>query len=111
MTDEAQAVRQLSALAQTTRLQAFRLLMQRGEEGLAAGLIAEKLGVPQNTLSSHLSVLSNADLIAARREGRSLIYSVNISATRQFLEYLVSDCCQGHPEVCGMVSGKMVVCG
>ncbi|MCJ9429186.1 ArsR/SmtB family transcription factor [Kordiimonas marina] len=111
MTNDAQVVRVLSALAQTTRLGVFRLLMQEGEDGLAAGIIADRLGVPQNTLSSHLSILSNAGLIAARREGRSLIYSVNIATTREFLDYLVSDCCHGHPEICGMVGNEKAVCG
>lgn len=96
------AVSQLSALAQTTRFAVFRLLMRSAKDGMAAGDIAKQLGVPQNTLSAHLNILSNAQLIAARRDGRSMIYSVNLDRTRDLMSYLVNDCCDGHPEICSI---------
>lgn len=92
----------LKALAQSTRLAVFRLLMKRGTNGLPAGAIAEQLQIPQNTLSAHLNILSNAGLIAADRQGRKLIYSVQIGAIRQFIGYLVNDCCDGHPDICAI---------
>ena len=105
-----QVISQLSALAQATRFGVFRLLMRQGKDGLPAGSIAEKLGVPQNTLSTHLNILSNAGLISSRREGRSLIYSVSINETRRFLNYLVNDCCEGHPELCDLSVDKPPCC-
>lgn len=96
------AVSKLSALAQSTRFSVFRLLMAHGEAGLSAGAIATQVGVPQNTLSAHLNILSNAGLVQARREGRSQIYSVRINETRDFIDYLVHDCCNGHPEICAI---------
>ncbi|WP_417450499.1 ArsR/SmtB family transcription factor [Kordiimonas sp.] len=97
-----QVITQLSALAQTTRFGVFKLLMRQGEHGMSAGSIAEQLNVPQNTLSTHLNILSNAGLVVSRREGRSLIYSVAIEQTRNFLNYLTNDCCEGHPELCDL---------
>ncbi|WP_262691007.1 ArsR/SmtB family transcription factor [Kordiimonas aestuarii] len=97
-----QVISQLSALAQATRFGVFKLLIRQGEAGMPAGAIAEALGVPQNTLSTHLNILSNAGLVSSRREGRSLIYSVAINETRSFLNYLVNDCCEGHPELCDL---------
>ncbi len=81
-------------------MEAFRLLVRAGLEGLPAGDIARALSVPHNTLSSHLSILVNAGLVASQREGRSIIYSVNFQGMRKLLAYLVEDCCQGSPEVC-----------
>ncbi|WP_417462799.1 ArsR/SmtB family transcription factor [Kordiimonas sp.] len=96
------AIGMLSALAQQTRFSVFRMLMRSGEAGMPAGKIAARLDIPQNTLSAHLSVLSNAGLVGARREGRSLIYSVRLNDTRDFMGYLVNDCCNGHPEICAI---------
>lgn len=93
-------VKALSALAQESRLRAFRLLVHSGEEGLAAGEIARRLDIPHNTLSSHLSILGNAGLVTSRRESRSIIYQVDFAGTRQLLSFLVEDCCQGQPELC-----------
>ncbi|MDA0707608.1 MAG: metalloregulator ArsR/SmtB family transcription factor, partial [Proteobacteria bacterium] len=96
------AVKILSALAQPTRFGVFRLLMKYNRQGLAAGAIAEMLKVPQNTLSSYLNLLSNSGLIKSERHGRSLIYTVEIEATKEFIDYLVMDCCDGHPEICAL---------
>lgn len=94
------AVQALGALAQESRLMAFRLLVRSGDDGMAAGEIARALGIPHNTLSSHLSILVNAGLIKSRRESRSIIYSVDFDGTRELLSFLVEDCCQGNPDVC-----------
>jgi ArsR family transcriptional regulator len=91
----------LSALAQEGRLNVFRLLIRSGPEGLAAGEIARALDVPPNTLSAQLTVLANAQLVRSRRLGRSIIYSADYEAMSVLLAYLMEDCCQGRPEVCG----------
>lgn len=97
------ATRALGALSQETRLETFRLLVRAGIEGMAAGDIARVMDIPHNTMSSHLSILANANLIESRREGRSIIYSVDFDGTRDLLSFLVEDCCQGRPEVCAPV--------
>ena len=88
-------VRALGALAQEHRLALFRLLVQAGPEGLAAGAIAEALGVPASSLSFHLAQLTNAGLIAQRRDGRSLIYSADYGAMTALLGFLMENCCGG----------------
>lgn len=95
-----QAVRALAALAQESRLQAFRLLVRAGTDGLPAGKIAEELGVPSATLSFHLKELSAAGLIGQQRQGRSIIYSLNVETMQSLLAFLVEDCCQGQPQLC-----------
>lgn len=90
----------LSALAQEHRLAAFRVLVQQGPEGLPAGMLAERLGVPPATLSFHLSQLSHAGLVLSRRRGRSIIYSVDVDRFQTLLGFLTENCCQGHPEMC-----------
>tara|TARA_R110002072_G_scaffold141664_3_gene286949 strand:+ start:63192 stop:63986 length:795 start_codon:yes stop_codon:yes gene_type:complete len=94
------AVGRLSALAQTARLQVFRLLVRTGTEGMPAGEIATELELPPQTLSFHLKHLSNAGLIESRREGRSLIYSLQVDGMRELLAFLSEDCCQGRRELC-----------
>jgi ArsR family transcriptional regulator len=94
------AVGALGALAQESRLKVFRLLVRSGPPGMAAGEIARKLNVPNNTMSSHLAVLSRARLVAARKEGRSVIYAVDLEGTRQLLSFLLEDCCRGKPQLC-----------
>jgi DNA-binding transcriptional ArsR family regulator len=93
-------VKALGALAQESRLRAFRLLVRSGPKGLAAGEIARRLDVPHNTLSSHLAILGNAGLVVSHRESRSIIYQVNFAGTRELLAFLMEDCCQGQPELC-----------
>jgi len=88
-------VRALGALAQEHRLALFRLLVQAGPDGLAAGAIAEALGVPASSLSFHLAQLTNAGLIAQRRDGRSLIYSADYGAMTALLGFLMENCCGG----------------
>lgn len=94
------AVKSLSALAQDSRLEVFRLLVKAGPDGMAAGDIARKLKTAANTMSAQLLVLSNAGLIRARREGRSIIYSANFDHMSALLLFLTEDCCGGRAEVC-----------
>jgi len=89
------AVEALAALAQNSRLQVFRLLVQAGPEGLAASALAERLDVPANTLSFHLKTLSHADLVLARQEGRFIYYSANYRQMNALLGFLTENCCGG----------------
>lgn len=97
------ALSQLSALAQENRLALFRLLVKAGHDGLPAGEIAAALGVPANTLSAQLSILSNAGLIEGKRAGRSIIYTANFAAISGLIVFLMEDCCQGRSEICAPV--------
>lgn len=85
----------LSALAQETRLDIFRLLVEAGREGLPAGAFAEALGIPSATLSFHLKELRNAGVVSCRREGRSKIYAPDFDAVGELIDYLTENCCQG----------------
>lgn len=96
------ALAALAALGQSTRLDIFRLLIRREPDGLSAGAIAEQLGCPQNTLSSHLSILARSGLVRGARDGRFIIYHANVEGMRALLGFLVTDCCDGHPELCGL---------
>lgn len=104
------AVGSLSALAHEGRLSAFRLLIQAGADGLAAGEIARRLDVLPNTLSASLTILSHAGLITSRRNGRSIIYRANYGAMRQLLAFLMEDCCGGKPEICAPLTAIASQC-
>jgi len=88
------ALHAFAALSQETRLEAFRLLVKAEPDGLPAGEIAERLGVPRNTLSAHLSVLSGTGLARSRREGRSIVYRADLAAMRALTTFLLEDCCR-----------------
>lgn len=94
------AVAGLAALGNETRLRVFRLLVRAGPDGMAAGRVAERLGVPKPTLSFHLRHLEQAGLVQGRRRGRCLRYSVHGGTTRQLLGYLGADCCQARRDLC-----------
>jgi ArsR family transcriptional regulator, arsenate/arsenite/antimonite-responsive transcriptional repressor len=94
------AVAALGALAQETRLDIFRLLVQKGPNGMAAGEIGGRLGQPSPTLSFHLNQLRFAGLVNSRRESRSIIYSANFKAMNELVAYLTENCCGGRPEIC-----------
>ena len=94
------AIDAFAALAQPTRLEAFRLLVKEEPHGLPAGEIARRLDVPHNTLSTHLAVLTQAGLISVERHGRSMIYRVELTAVRQLVLFLLKDCCNGKPDLC-----------
>ena len=89
------AVEALAALAQEHRLALFRLLVQAGDKGIAAGAIADALGVPNSSLSFHLAQLRNAGLILQERQHRSLIYRANYPAMNALVGYLLENCCAG----------------
>jgi DNA-binding transcriptional ArsR family regulator len=89
------ALAALGALAHETRLATFRLLVQSGRNGLPAGEIASRLAVGATVMSFHLAELARADLVEARREGRSIIYSASYARIGALLDYLIEDCCQG----------------
>jgi DNA-binding transcriptional ArsR family regulator len=92
----------LSALAQETRLDIFRLLVQAGEDGIPAGRIGERLGLPSPTLSFHLNQMRHAGLIAPRREGRSIIYAADFHAMNELMGFLTENCCRGDSAACGV---------
>jgi ArsR family transcriptional regulator len=93
--DSKAAVQALSALAQASRLEVYRLLVQVGPDGMAASEIAERLRIPANTLSFHLKTLSHAELVCARQEGRFIFYSTNYEHMNTVLEFLTKNCCGG----------------
>jgi DNA-binding transcriptional ArsR family regulator len=93
--DTRAAVRALAALAQDSRLEVFRLLVQAGPDGLPAGEIAERLGIPASTLSFHVKALSHAGLIDARQEGRFIFYFASFAAMNRLVAFLGENCCGG----------------
>jgi ArsR family transcriptional regulator len=96
------ALAALAALGQPTRLEIFRLLMRREPRGLAAGTIADAIGCPHNTLSSHLGILARAGLVRGTRDGRSIVYRADVEGMRALVAFLITDCCEGHPEICNL---------
>ena len=94
------AVAALSALAHESRLGVFRLLVRAGAKGMAAGEVARAAGILPNTLSSNLAILAAAGLVAARRDGRSIVYTAAYDRMRDLLAFLVEDCCDDNPAVC-----------
>jgi len=100
----------LGALAQATRLEAFRLIAAHEPDGLPAGAIAEALAVPQNTMSSHLAILARAGLISSRRHSRSIVYRADLARFQQVTLYLIKDCCGGRPELCAPLIADLQPC-
>jgi arsenate reductase len=95
-----QAIDALSALAQESRLEVFRALAREAPAGLAAGVLAEQLGVPPSTLSFHLDHLVSAGLVHRTRDGRSLLYSLDVAAVNELIWFLGEDACQGSVALC-----------
>jgi len=93
------AIKALGALAQETRLAIYRLLVQAGPEGRAAGIIGETLGIPPATLSFHLAQLAGAGLVRPRQEGRFIYYSADFGSMNALVGYLTENCCGGN--ACG----------
>lgn len=89
------AVTALTALAHESRLQVHRLLVEAGDEGLSAGAIAERLGLPASSLSFHLAHMQNAQMVTQRRQGRSLIYAADFERMEALVAYLQENCCRG----------------
>ena len=94
------AIEAFTALAQPTRLAAFRLLVQQEPAGLPAGEIARHLDVPHNTMSTHLAILARSGLVSVERHSRSMIYRAELKAVRQLVLFMLKDCCNGRPELC-----------
>jgi ArsR family transcriptional regulator, arsenate/arsenite/antimonite-responsive transcriptional repressor len=100
---EPHAISALAALAQPTRLAIFRLLIKHEPIGITAGVIAETVGAPHNTLSSHLAILVRAGLLRSSRDGRTIVYRSDVEGMRSLISFLIKDCCNGHPELCGLL--------
>lgn len=99
-----------AALSQPTRLLAFRLLVKHEPEGLPAGEVSRLLEVPQNTMSTHLGILTRAGLISSQRQSRSIVYRAEIDRVRELASFLVSDCCGGRPELCAPLVAEFSSC-
>lgn len=108
--DANDTIEALAALAQPTRLEAFRRLAAAEPGGIAAGDLARRLDVPQNTLSAHLAVLARAGLATSDRQGRSIIYRADLPALRKVLLFLLQDCCDGRPEICTPLIAELSPC-
>ncbi|MBB3947650.1 DNA-binding transcriptional ArsR family regulator [Rhizobium skierniewicense] len=104
------AIAALSALAQNTRLETFRLLVKHEPEGVPAGELARLLDVPQNTMSAHLATLSRAGVVMSERQSRSIIYRANLDALRDLTLFLLKDCCGGSAELCAPVIAELTSC-
>jgi ArsR family transcriptional regulator len=105
-----QAILALAALAQSTRLDVFRLLAKHEPKGLAAGDIAKALAVPQNTMSSHLAILSRAGLLQAERFSRSIVYRADLAYFQEVVLFMLRDCCDGRPEICAPLIANLAPC-
>lgn len=99
-----------AALAQTTRMDAFKLIVMHEPDGIPAGEISRMLNVPQNTMSTHLGILSRAGLISSERQSRSIIYRADFESLRGAINYLLKDCCAGHPDICTPLLADIVPC-
>ena len=109
--EQKHAIDALAALAQPTRLEAFRLLVRHEPDGLPAGEIARRLDVPHNTMSTHLAILTRAGLVSAERHSRSMIYRAELGIVRQLVLFMLKDCCNGQPDLCApLVEDIMTSC-
>lgn len=108
--DNIEAIATLAALAQTTRLDTFRLLVKREPEGVPAGELARLMAVPQNTMSAHLSILSRAGLVSGKRQSRSIIYRANLACLREVTLFLLKDCCGGRSDICAPLIADLSPC-
>ena len=109
--ENAEAITALSALAHEHRLRLFRLLMRRVPSGLAAGEIADAIGIGASSVSFHASALERAGLLRSRRDRRFVFYAVDLEGMRRLMTFLTEECCEGHPEICGDLAAASGVCG
>ena len=108
--DDHQTIAALAALAQSTRLRTFRLLVEREPEGVPAGELARLVDVPQNTMSAHLATLSQAGLVRGERQSRSIIYRIDLDRFRAVIVYLLQDCCGGNASLCAPLISDLTPC-
>ncbi|QCK84718.1 helix-turn-helix transcriptional regulator [Phreatobacter aquaticus] len=108
--EKSEAIKVLAALAQPTRLDAFRHLVAAEPNGIAAGDLARLAGVPQNTLSAHLAILVQAGLARSQRHSRSIVYHAEIDTLRAVTVYLFRDCCQGRADLCMPLINELSPC-
>ena len=108
--DNSEAIAALAALAQTARLDTFRLLVKREPEGVPAGELARLMAVPQNTMSAHLAILARAGLVIGERHSRSVIYRADLSRFREVALFLLKDCCGGRPDICAPLVADLTPC-
>lgn len=108
--DDTDAIAAYAALAQPTRLAVIRHLVVAEPDGIPAGELARLCGVPQNTMSTHLSILARAGLVSGERQSRSIIYRVSFSRIHALTGHLLQDCCGGRPEVCAPIVADLTPC-
>jgi DNA-binding transcriptional ArsR family regulator len=108
--DQTEAILALAALGQPTRLETFRLLVRREPEGAPAGELARAMGVPQNTMSAHLAILSRAGLARGARNSRSILYRADLARFRALVAFLMTDCCAGRTELCAPLLDELASC-
>ena len=104
------AIASLAALAQTTRLETFRLLVKSEPVGIPAGELARMLDVPQNTMSAHLATLSRAGIVKSERQSRPIIYRADLDGFRALTLFLLKDCCGGNAELCAPLIADLTPC-
>jgi DNA-binding transcriptional ArsR family regulator len=108
--DKSKAIDCFTALAQPTRLAAFRRLVKAYPDQIAAGAIARACKVPHNTMSTHLSVLNRAGLVAVRRDGRMMHYSADLEGFRSLMGFMMRDCCGGRADICAPLVAELACC-
>ena len=108
--EQENAILALAALAQSTRLETFRLLVTHEPDGLPAGDIARALAVPQNTMSAHLNILSRARLVTSERRSRLIVYRADMERLRDLTLFLVKDCCGGDASLCAPLIAELTPC-
>ena len=108
--DTGRAIEALAALAQPTRLNAFRRLLRTYPDQIAAGAIARNCKVPHNTMSAHLAVLTRAGLVAVRRQGRMMYYCADLRGFRSLVSFLMRDCCNDRAEICAPLLAELNCC-
>lgn len=108
--DQTFAIDVLTALAQPTRLGAFRRLVKAHPNEIAAGEIARACKVPHNTMSTHLAVLARAGLVSVRRDGRMIHYGADLEGFRSLVGFLMRDCCNGRAEICAPLMAELTCC-
>lgn len=104
------AIASFAALSQETRLKAFRLLVNHEPEGLPAGEIARRLSVPHNTMSTHLAILARSGWVTSKRHSRQIIYRASLLHMQAVIQFLMQDCCAGHPELCASLIDNLNGC-